>query len=166
MEGGVCRCLWCYFQHEGRKGKKIYIYIYIYSIKYRIMRTARDVWFALFDSLLQISLVVSVTEYLISGKKKKNMWEYRKWFHSFNTEKRRNKIPILGCKSETNRTCYMRSRHTILSKVQTRLYAQNYWVPSPGILNIRKQNVSETGYVSVLRWREEDTYSVVSFSKC
>jgi hypothetical protein len=36
---------------------------------------------------------------------------------------------------------------------------QNYWIfglcPSSGILETRKHNVSETGSVSVLRWREE-----------
>jgi hypothetical protein len=44
-------------------------------------------------------------------------------------------------------------------------HTQNYWVfglrPSSGILETRKHNVSETGFVSVLRW-EEDTYSVRS----
>jgi hypothetical protein len=38
---------------------------------------------------------------------------------------------------------------------------ENYWVfrlfPSTGILETRKQDVSETGSVSVLKWREEKT---------
>jgi hypothetical protein len=42
----------------------------------------------------------------------------------------------------------------------------NYWVfglfPSSGILSDRKQEVSETGSVSVLRYGGEDTYSVDS----
>jgi hypothetical protein len=41
---------------------------------------------------------------------------------------------------------------------------QNYWLCGPclwsGILNTRKHNVSETGSLSVLRWREGDTYCV------
>jgi hypothetical protein len=40
---------------------------------------------------------------------------------------------------------------------------QNYWLfglfPSSGILENSKQDVSETGSVSVLRWGGEDTYS-------
>jgi hypothetical protein len=40
---------------------------------------------------------------------------------------------------------------------------QNFWVfrlfPSSGILENRKHDVSETGFVSVLRWRDEGTYS-------
>jgi hypothetical protein len=44
--------------------------------------------------------------------------------------------------------------------------AQNYWVfglcPSPGILEIRKHNVSGTESVSVLRFGGEDTYLVGS----
>jgi hypothetical protein len=98
--------------------------------------------------------VVSVTEYLISGKRKRtreNILIENDSIPSIRKKKKETKYQLLGSKSETNRICYMRSRHTILSKVQTRLYAQNYWVPSPGILNIRKQNVTETGYVSVLR---------------
>jgi hypothetical protein len=46
---------------------------------------------------------------------------------------------------------------------------QNYWVselcPTSRILNTRKNNVSETGSVSVLRWGDGDTYSVGSLRK-
>jgi hypothetical protein len=46
---------------------------------------------------------------------------------------------------------------------------QYYWVsglcPSPGILNTRKHNVSETESFSVFRRGERDTYSVASVSK-
>jgi hypothetical protein len=37
--------------------------------------------------------------------------------------------------------------------------------PSSGILETRKQNVSETVSVSVLRWGAEDSYSVGSLRK-
>jgi hypothetical protein len=46
---------------------------------------------------------------------------------------------------------------------------QNYWVfglwPSSIIPETRKHNFSETGSVSVLRWRGEDNYSVGSLRK-
>jgi hypothetical protein len=46
---------------------------------------------------------------------------------------------------------------------------ENRWVaglcPSPGILNTRKHNVSETGYVSVFRWGDQETCSVGSLRK-
>jgi hypothetical protein len=51
----------------------------------------------------------------------------------------------------------------------TYLTNQNHWgsglCPSSGILKTRKHDVSETGSVSVLRWREGDTYSVGSLRK-
>jgi hypothetical protein len=46
---------------------------------------------------------------------------------------------------------------------------QYYWgsgfCSSSGILKTRKYKISETGSVSVLRWREEDKYSVGSRRK-
>jgi hypothetical protein len=43
---------------------------------------------------------------------------------------------------------------------------ENYWAsglyPSPGILNTREHNLSESGTASILRRREEDTYCVGS----
>jgi hypothetical protein len=53
--------------------------------------------------------------------------------------------------------------------ILTIIINQNYWVfglfPSSGILDTRKHDVLETGCVSVLRWRGEDTYSVGSLRK-
>jgi hypothetical protein len=60
------------------------------------------------------------------------------------------------------RTCsFRRQDQTVFSynwRILTMVYnTQNYWVsglcPSSRILNTRKHNVSETGSVSVLRWR-------------
>jgi hypothetical protein len=49
------------------------------------------------------------------------------------------------------------------------MYFQNYWVfgllPTSGILEHRKHDVSETGYVAVVRWEREDTYPVGSLRK-
>jgi hypothetical protein len=55
---------------------------------------------------------------------------------------------------------------TPMNYLSRRNNAQNYWgsglCPSSGFLKIKKRNVSETGSVSVFRWREEDIYSVGS----
>jgi hypothetical protein len=48
-------------------------------------------------------------------------------------------------------------------------YFQNFWgsriCPAPGNLNTKRHIVSETGSVSVLRWWEEDAYSVGSLKR-
>jgi hypothetical protein len=53
---------------------------------------------------------------------------------------------------------------TLYQKASVSMLVQNYWgsglCPSSGIIKTRKHNILETGSDSILRRREEDTYSV------